>query len=159
MAATTPNDAAFLDYAHKTRSFLKEQPARVFGVQDLDSAIECTRNALFLCFSHLTDEKEMNDDEWAGQIMIDLDILILTTIRLLPMDKYPGSHLMTTMPQMSPGQRCVPLTDFTKKEFHVAIRLISVLEHVPDEFSNFTWSKMREEWFEDMFKKVQSSVH
>ena len=76
----------FVDYARKTRSFLKEQPARVFGVQDLDSAIECTRNALFLCFSHLTDEKEMNDDEWAGQIMIDLDILILTTIRLLPMD-------------------------------------------------------------------------
>ena len=155
MAATTPNDAAFLDYAHKTRSFLKEQPARVFGVQDLDSAIECTRNALFWCFSHLTDEKEMSDER-AGQIMIALDIL--TTIRLLPMDKYPSSRLMTAMPQMSPGQRRVPLTDFTKKEFQVAIRLISVLEYVPDEFSNFTWSKMREEWFEDMFKKVQASV-
>ena len=97
------------------------------------------------------------NDEWAGQIMIALDIL--TTIRLLPMDKCPSSHLMTAMPQMSPGQRRVPLTDFNKKEFQVAIRLISVLEYVPDEFSNFTWSKMREEWFEDMFKKVQSSVH
>ena len=154
MAATTPNDAAFLDDAHKTRTFLKEQPARVFGVQDLDGAIECTRNALFWCFSHLTDETEMKDER-AGQIMIALDIL--TPIRLLPMDEYPSRRLMTAMPQMSPGQRPLALTDFTKKEFHVAIKLISVLEYVPDEFSTFTWSKMREEWFEDMFKKVQTA--
>ena len=64
MSATSPNDAAFLDYAQKTRAFLKEQPVRVFGagVPDLDSAMECTRNALFWCFYHFTAEKEVKDE-------------------------------------------------------------------------------------------------
>eukprot|EP00435_Cladocopium_sp_Y103_P029235 s4114_g7.t1 len=102
-----------------------------------------------------TGEKDEKNEEWEGQIIIALDIL--TTIRLLPMDQYPSCRLMTAMPQMSAGQR-LPLTDFTKKEFQVAIRVISVLECVPEQFSNFTWSKLREEWFEDMFKKLQASL-
>ena len=146
MPALTPNDAAFLDYAHKTRVFLKEQPMRVFGVRDLDSAIECTRNALFWCLSNFDEEEKC---QWACQVIIALDIL--KTIRFLPTDQYPQCGLTTTVSL----QERLPFTEFTKKEFGVAIKVISVLECVPDQFSNFTWSKMRQDMFERIYQKIK----
>lgn len=102
---------------------------RVFGVRDADSAIECTSNAVFWCLSNF-DEKERC--KWACQVVIALDSL--TTIRFLPTDQYPHCRLTTAVSL----QQRLPFTEFTKKRFGVAIKAISVLECVPDEFSNFT---------------------
>ena len=64
---------------------------------------------------------------------------------------YPHCRLTTAVSL----QQRLPFTEFTKKEFGVAIKVISVLECVPDEFSNFTWSKMRQDMFEGIYQKIK----